>query len=145
MTTNGVEFSNDGQFAVIVTNDNAGAFGPTDGFFIQDGLDPNANFGGFGGDTSLINDQESNSILEFLSFTDTSGQVYDSLDLPTEFDLADFNITSGSVSGDDPSGRAFSAIFTIDSVSVVSIPEPNSCLFVMGSALWLFGKRRRLS
>ena len=145
LTINGVQFSNDGQFALIVTNDNPGGGGPTDGFFVQDGFDPNAEFGGFGGNTILINNQVSNAIAEFMSLTDLDAEVYNSLDLPSEFDLANFDLLAGSVGGDDPSGRAFSAIFTIDSISVVSVPEPNSSLFAMGVVMGLLCKRRRLA
>lgn len=127
VTINGIEFSNDGEFGIFVANDNPGGAGDVDVFGLQDGSDP-LNPGWFTGDTMLINQQQRNAATSF-SLTDFSASVYDSLDLPSDVDLSDFDsvLRLGDILGNNENGVRFNLTYRITSIDVSTVALLGDC------------------
>ena len=122
-------FASDGDFVSSTVNDyDDGSIFPTfDSFTVNDGVASGST--NLTGDTIRLNDGLETAKLS-VDFRDDDATVLDSTALPTSLNADSFELASGTINGTRPSGQlnpySYYVSFSVDSVSVMAVPEPSS-------------------
>lgn len=131
-------YSSDGIFYAAVA-DNFGATDPQDVFVMIDGEDddPATNVG----DTILVDGDVLTGFMSWRIFDSSAGSLSSTM-LPSLSNIENFDFTEGEVSGTDTNGIFGLARYSIDSVSVVAIPEPSSSVLLLAGLASVIAMRR---
>jgi hypothetical protein len=143
VTTNGITFETVEDFRIRITNNAADdGLSGRDSLTISDGFNQSTMAGPSGEHIGLNGQIIRGSTTLILH--DESAATWDSIELPNRLDLNDFSATLGVVDGVNVEGNPFRFLYTIDSLNVQAVPEPNSLVSIL-AALFLLKRRRSIA